>query len=170
MSAAIEAAKRAGLLVPAAPVVRWAGAARVFLMCRALYEAIESGRLSNEERVRRRWAQLEADIGHFVEGGFVTEGLLKQLKPEKFEHWELVSRRPKPSLRVFGRFAAPDVFVGTHVVQRRLLGGMWSPEFEHEKLVCEELWQELGLPDPFHASRYEDYITENATRQLEVPE
>ncbi len=52
----------------------------------------------------------------------MTENLIKQLKPEKFEHWELISRRPKPSLRVFGRFAKPNVFVGTYVRERRGLG------------------------------------------------
>jgi hypothetical protein len=165
---AIEAAKASGALVPARPVAPWVGEPRAFLMCRPLREAIEAARQSGDEKVIRRWAQLEADIGHFVGGGYVTDDLLKQLEPEKYEHWELISRRPKPSLRVFGRFAEPDVFVGTHVVPRGGLGGMWSPQFEHEKLVCEDHWRDAGLPEPFRGTRYEDYITDNASRRVRV--
>jgi hypothetical protein len=146
-------------------------------MCKPLYEAIDEGKLDADEGARDRWAQLEADIGSFIEGGLMTDKLIKQLKDEKYEHWELISRRPKPSLRVFGRFAKPDVFVGTHVVMRKLMGGMWSPQYEHEKLVSEDHWKAAGLPiEPFPGAftdapffRYERYITENARRKLEVP-
>jgi hypothetical protein len=165
----IDAAKAAGTLIPLRPVAPWTGKPRTFLACRPLRESLEHARHSSDERTIRRWAQLEADIGYFVGGGYVTEKLLKQLKPEKYEHWELVSRRPRPSLRVFGRFAKPNVFVGTHVVGRARLGGMWSPQFEHEKLVCEDHWRDVGLPDPFHGTRYEDYVTENASRRLRLP-
>ncbi len=146
-------------------------------MCKPLYEAIEQGRTNPEAATRRRWAQLEADIGTFVEGGFITDKLVKQLKDPKYEHWELISRRPAPSLRVFARFAKPDVLVGTHACQRQQLGGMWSAAFEHEKLVCEDHWKAAGLPTTpppgaFTAApdfAYERYITENARRKLEVP-
>ncbi len=139
-------------------------------MCSALYRTIEIGKASLDERVRQRWATLEADMSHFVEGGLITEDFLKQLKPPRYEHWELRSRKPKPSLRVFGRFAKPNVFIGTHVDRRDRLGGMESPEFEHEKLVCEDHWNGAGLPAPFtHPNfEYEAYITENAIRKLRV--
>ena len=167
---AIEAAKAAGKLFPVRPTVPWAGEPRAFLMCSALYKTIAIGKTSRDERARRRWATLEADMSYFIEGGLITEDLLKQLKPFPYEHWELRSRKPKPSLRVFGRFAKPNVFVGTHVDRRDRLGGMWSPEFEHEKLVCEDHWNDAGLPKPFTHPRfeYEAYITENAIRKLKV--
>jgi hypothetical protein len=120
----IERAKALGKLIPARPTASWAGEKRAFLMCAALYEAIERGRQAEDVRTIKRWAQLVADIGHFVEGGRVTEKLVKQLDPPKYEHWELISRKPKPGLRVFGRFAKPDVFIGTHVLERAGLGGM----------------------------------------------
>jgi len=69
---------------------------------------------------------------------------------------------------VLGRFAKPNVFVGTHVIPRARLKGKWSPEWEHEKLVCEDHWRGAGLAEPFRATRYEDYITENAGRKLRV--
>lgn len=168
---AIKAAKIAGKLIPAKPVISWAGEPRAFLMCKPLYDAIDAGRQATDAVERRRWAQLEADISRFIEGGLMTEALIKQLKPPKFEHWELRSRRPRPSLRIFGRFAKPDVFVGTHVDRRDRLGGMWSPEFEHEKLICEDHWNQAGMLAPFSDPpefRYESYITENAVRKLRV--
>jgi hypothetical protein len=167
---AIEAAKAAGKLFPARPVAAWAGEPRAFLMCEPLFRSVQNGRAAGSEKKRQRWATLEAAMAHFVEGGFITDDLLKQLKPEKYEHWELRSRKPRPSLRVFGRFAKPDVFIGTHVDRRNRLGGMWSPEFEHEKLVCEDHWKAAGLPTPFSHPRfdYQAYITENATRKLRI--
>jgi hypothetical protein len=166
----IEAAKAAGKLIAVRPVAVWVGEPRAFLMCEPLYRALNCGKVSPDESVRNRWATLEAAMSHFVEGGLVTEDLMKQLKPEKYEHWELRSRKPRPSLRVFGRFAKPDVFVGTHVDRRDRLGGMWSPEFEHEKLVCEDHWKTAGLLPPFshHEFLYEAYITENARRKLRM--
>lgn len=168
----IKDAIKDGRLFAAKPVVPWAPEARGFLMCPPLHQSIEVGKASDDENERKRWATLEAAISHFVEGGYVTEDLIKQLLDPKYEHWELRSRRPKPSLRVFGRFIQPDIFVGTHLQRRDGLGGMWSPEFEHEKLVCEDHWKAAGLPDPFTAPPdypYEMYITENATRQMKVP-
>jgi hypothetical protein len=122
----IEAAKRAGLLFPVRPTDRWTGKPRAFLMCEPLRMALEQGKADHDKKVRQRWAELEAAMIHFVENGRMTEKLLKQLRPPKFEHWELVSRRPSPSLRVFGRFALPDVFIGSHAKERQLLGGVVS--------------------------------------------
>ena len=109
-------------------------------------------------------------MSFFIEGGYITDDLIKQLSPAKFEHWELRSRRPRPSMRVFGRFAARDVFVATHVKLRTELGGMWSPEFEMEKLVCEEHWSKAELPAPFSAPpdfRFERYMS-NASQKVRI--
>lgn len=140
-------------------------------MCKPLYESVQRGRNSPDENERRSWAALEAAMRHFIEGGYITDSLIKQLHPPKFEHWEMLSRRPKPSMRVFGRFAHPDVFIGTHVRRRQELGAMWSAEFEHEKLVCEDHWKDAGMPDPFTDKpyyRYEHYITSNAHKKIRV--
>lgn len=170
---ALEAAKAAGKLHPARPIESWAPQPRAFLMCNPLRDAIAAGKADSSDKVRARWASLEGAIGTFIVGGMMNENLLKQLLDYKREHWELRNRRPKPSLRVFGRFALPNVFVGTHVKPRNVLGGMWSPQFEHEKLVCEQLWVEAGLPpDNFFTDapsfRYEAYITENASREVKI--
>lgn len=168
---AIRNAKLAGKLSPAARLVPWAGEPRVFLMCEPLRAAIDEGRSSADEKERKPWAALEAAMWHFVTGGLVTDDLMKQLLPLKYEHWELKSRRPRPSLRVFGRFAKPDVFIGTHVRRRDGLGGMWSTQFENEKLVCEDHWNAAGLLAPFTDPpnfHYESYMTSNAYKKIRV--
>jgi hypothetical protein len=113
-----------------------------------------------------RWDRLRADLSHFVENGLMTWATMKWLDPQKYEHWEFKSRRPRPSLRMFGRFAQPNVFAGTHIVERAPLGAKWSLNWELEKLICEDEWKRaLGDDAPFfHGGAYETYITENAYR------
>lgn len=164
----IASAIAVGKLIPARPITPWVGEPRAFIMCKPLYDAINEGKTSKENTVRARWAQLEADISYFIEGGYITRNRLKQLEPYKYEHWELISLRPRPSLRVFGRFAKPDVFVGTHVIERRVLKGKWDIKWEIEKLNCEEHWNGAGLTQPFSASSYEEYITDNASLNLRL--
>lgn len=171
IDAALEDAKRRGLPVPVKPLVRWNAAKRAFLMCRDLVDAIERNKTDQDGSVRRRWAELDAAMIYFVEGGLITQKRLKALDPHKFEHWELRATRPKPSLRVFGRFAKPDVFVGTHVEVRKFLGGKNTLEWELAKLKCEDIWNAAGLPDPFTDApefRYSEYITENASEKVNV--
>lgn len=173
---ALEEAIGNGKLVSVAPGTPWAPAPRAFLMCTSLRDDLETGKNAADAKVRQRWARLEAAMQFFVEGGFVTEDFIKQLRDYKHEHWELRSRSPRPSLRVFGRFARPDVFVGTHVVPRNGLGGMGSMEFEFEKLKCEEHWAAAGLPTTpppgaftdYPDFDYQRYITENAVRRARV--
>jgi hypothetical protein len=166
--APIKAAIASGKLVPAKPIASWVAEPRVVLLCAPIRDAIAKGKVDLDQKERRRWATVEAAFSHFIEGEFIDEDLVKQLQPHKFEHWEFRCRRPRPSIRVFGRFAMPDVIVATHPMPRTLLGGMWSPEFEHEKLVCEDHWRDAGLSAPFTDEpgfRYESYITSNASRK-----
>lgn len=168
---AVKKAKAAGKLIPAKPVTDWEGEPRAILLCRPIQEALEAGRRDPDEKERQKWAKVEAAFSHFIEGGWVDENLVKQLRPYKFEHWEFRCRRPRPSIRVFGRFAMPDVFIATHPMPRTLLGGMNSPQFEHEKLVCEDHWSAAGLGPPFTdvpLFRYEEYVTINAARKARI--
>jgi hypothetical protein len=138
------------------------------LLCLPMQEELDAGLASTDRKIIDRWESLKADMAHFVEEGLVTWKFMKWLDPKKYEIWELVSKRPRPSLRVFGRFALPDVFVATHVAQRNLLGGKWSLEFELEKLKTEEIWNGLTAEPPFVAEEYEKYITVNARRNPKV--
>lgn len=171
MQDAIVSAKTKGFLSPALPIVPWSGTVRALLMCNAVKDAITEGKGSTDAKIRQRWAALEAAFSHFIEGGRIDRKFLKPLDPFKFEHWTLRNRSPRPSLRVFGRFALPDVFVATHVVPRNSLGAKWSKEYEHEKLVCEDHWKAAGLPDPFtdaHEFRYTAYVTTNASAHIKI--
>jgi hypothetical protein len=166
---AVKEAVDAGKLAPYRPVLAWAENPRVFLMTPMLDGQIRSGLASGDQSVVYRWDKLRADISHFVEGGLINWNLMRWLVPKKFEHWELRSVRPRPSLRVFGRFACPNVFVGTHVVARSLLKGKWAVEWELEKLRCEDHWKAaLGEFQPFSADLYEGYITENASLSVRI--
>lgn len=171
VKAMVNAAVANGALVPAKPIAKWAAEPRVVLLCEPIRAALAEGRSAQDESERQCWAKVEAAFSHFIEGGLVTESLVKQLKEYKFEHWEFRCRKPRPSIRVFGRFVLPDVFVATHPMPRNVLGGMHSPQFEHEKLVCEQHWKAAGLDSAFSdppAFRYDRYITENASRKLGI--
>jgi hypothetical protein len=158
-----------GVLIPFKPPLAFSPEPRAFLMTPFLRGQIDTALGSADAKMVSRWERLVADISHFVEGGFINWGLMKWLEPKKFEHWELRSVRPRPSLRVFGRFACADVFVGTHVVERQSLKGKWAIEWELEKLSCEDHWQRaLGNLPPLRAENYEGYITDNATRHVRI--
>jgi len=167
---AIQGAKTSGALIPFQPPVRWAASPRAFLMTQRLAQQIADALSSPDQHRVERWERLRADIAHFVENGMITWSFMRWLDPKKYEHWELRSVRPRPSLRVFGRFAEPNVFVGTHAVERTSLGAKWSLQWEMEKLECEEAWKlALGDCEPFRSCKYEDYITENSSIVPRVP-
>ena len=167
---ALEGAKASGALIPFVPPLLWVPKPRAFLMTKRLNAEIAEGRSSADPKRQERWERLRADISHFIENGYVTWALMKWLDPKKYEHWELKSVRPRPSLRVFGRFAEPDVFVGTHVVERAPLGAKWTMKWEMEKLICEAEWKNaLGDCSPYRSDVYENYITENSSRYPKVP-
>lgn len=151
------------------PLLAWVSDPRAFLMTSTLKTQIEDALASDDPSTVKWWEKLVADISFFVEGGLINWGLMKWLDPKKYEHWELKSTRPRPSFRVFGRFAFPDVFVGTHVVKRTELKGKWTIEWELEKLNCEDHWKAaLGNFAAFSAPSYEGYITENARKEVRI--
>jgi hypothetical protein len=146
----------------------WEAAPRAFLQVSELASEIAANRQNTDEKLRARWAKLEADMAHFVEGGYVNWGLMRWLDPQSQEVWELRSVRPKPSIRVFGRFAEPDVFIGTNLAFRASLKGKWSQEFWNEIGECEKIWRALTPNEAFAGKEYADYITENAEKYAGV--
>lgn len=166
----IGEALNAHRLIRFKPRLLWVQTPRVFLMTPTFAAQLFEGLSSTGLRSIERWERLEADISFFVEGGLVNRSLLKQLDPKKFEHWNLRSVRPRPSMRVFGRFGISDLFIATHVVERPTLGEKWSLNWEMQKLVCEDHWRDaLGKFPPFRGATYQDYITENAIEDVRIP-
>jgi hypothetical protein len=165
----VEAALRASRLTAYRQPLPWTDRRRVFLMCAPFTAQMAEARASDEEPIRARWQRLEADISHYVAGGYVNWAFMKWLDPHKYEHWELRSVRPKPSLRVFGRFACPDVFIATHCHERKGLRQKWSINWEIEKLTCEDHWRvAVGDLVPFSAAEYESYLTDNAEKNVRI--
>src|SRR4051794_34054666 len=103
-------------LVALYPRAKWAPVRRMLYVNECLRELLTREWPTAEET--ERWAQLEAFLSHFVEGGIVDSRYMKPLtRPARYV-WEIRSRRPRPSLRVLGRFADVDVFVATNVAVR----------------------------------------------------
>jgi hypothetical protein len=163
----IKVHRLSGRLIPVKPRTAWSGEPRCFLLEKDLHATIVANRSLPEKF--DRWAKLEADMSHFVEGGYINWGLMKWLDPQKQEVWELKSVRPKPSIRVFGRFAEPNVFVGTNLQFRTDLKEKWSKEFWEEIFKCGEIWKSLFDDEgPFKGKLYTDYITVNAGKRVGV--
>ncbi len=165
----ISAAMAGARLIRVVPLLPGLGSPRVLLLTRTLDQLMSQNMAAADPAISSRWWKLRADMDHFVTGGYVNDKFLKPLTPARHGVWTLKSVRPKPGLRVFGRFAAPDVFVATHVCERRQLKGKLSLEFELAKLDCEREWDLVfGKRKPFFSTRYEDYITQNAARDVEI--
>lgn len=167
----IEVAKATGLLRPLRFPQDWRGQPRAMLLSAPLDQALMEGQKAADPQELKRWVSLHALMVSFVQGDFFTERQLKQLAEPKHEVWELKFRE-KPGIRVFGRFALPDVFIATHLIERKPLGAKGSVEFEIEKLNCEQIYRASGLTSVFTDSphfRYEKYITSNAAKTLRVP-
>jgi hypothetical protein len=120
-----------------------------------------------------RWKVLRADLEAFVEGKRITlpadrnlapkrPSHMAQLKPANDEVWEFRLRRPRPSIRVFGRFAKKDFFVALTWAYRADLRALGSDEWRNERLGCRAEWERLfhGLHKPVTAGSYpNDYIS-----------
>ena len=108
-----------------------------------------------------RWARLKADLDHFVEGGLINQGYMKPLRKRSDEIWEIRSREPAPSIRVFGRFADIDVFVATTWAERSFLE--LFDQWRRHKRRCNAQWQQLFLAYPPRTGvTIHDYISHNA--------
>lgn len=116
-----------------------------------------------------RMGKLRADLDHFTEGGLIIVGQrttryahMKRLDPGEKEAWEIRSRDPLPELRLFGRFALPDVFVGTRLCDRDYLGIENSREWRDEINRCGADWRNLfPAHDPVCNGALNDYISTN---------
>ena len=116
-----------------------------------------------------RMGFLEADLARFISGDRITVArgeeatcTLKLLSPETREVWEHRSRDPKPAVRVFGRFAAQDVFVATNMEYRSLLGRVRSRAWAVEIGNCISTWKRLFPYLPPHTGAHlSDYISAN---------
>jgi hypothetical protein len=112
---------------------------------------------------------LRADLDRFLENGRIIVGhrrsrhaYMKRLDPGRDEVWEIRSRDPEPELRVFGRFAETDVFIGTACLSRDYLGKDGSRQWRDEIVRCIADWRNLfpSLP-PLSKRPLNEYISTN---------
>ncbi len=128
--------------------------------------------------IERRCGKLRADLEYFVKGEPIAMSLtpyehktafMGRLDKPQDEVWDIRSRDPDPGLRVFGRYAALDVFVAMICaprsveqawLQRRALKEGTSLEWHFAILECQEIWKSL-FPnhEPIHGDAPSDYAT-----------
>lgn len=124
-----------------------------------------------------RMGQLRRDFDRFILGDLIIVGRghdedchIKHLDPPENQVWEIRSRSPKPSLRVFGRFIATDVFIATNYQRRDALRHRRSREFAIEIARCVATWTRL-FPD--HSAHRGDginaYISDNVRELTQLP-
>ena len=142
---------------------------RAIQMLNVLYDEITAAASATSGSVAFRIGQLQRDFDRFSANGLITVGygkdkscFMKLLDPKEDEVWEIRSRDPKPSLRVFGRFVAKDVFLATHKAWREDLGAYGSEEWAREIWRCKAVWRQLFPTYPPHSGvNIYDYISRN---------
>jgi hypothetical protein len=99
-----------------------------------------------------RCGRLRADLDVFITGRLLTvaerryqarTAYMAQLDQPRDEVWEIRSRDPEPSLRVFGRFADTNWFVALTWWKRAELGGPKSREWRDAIVGCKTEWRNL---------------------------
>lgn len=101
--------------------------------------------------------------------GRVPGALLARLEPPPEDIWEFRVTDPRPQLRVFVMFAAPDVLVVLLARNRDTLGsagnahGKKSKAWLEAMYGCQTEWRRIfGGASPFRGGKLADYITGNA--------
>lgn len=128
----------------------------------------------------RRLPRLRADLESFVAGEVISACLVPykaknaymgRLDKPRDEVWDVRSRDPSPGLRILGRFAEQDVFVGLSCWPRSivlqylsrppLLDGA-SKEWSDGIKECKAEWRRLFDPYPAHTgTEVHDYLSAN---------
>ena len=122
--------------------------------------------------VDRRNGLLREQLDRFTLGYRISVGMdpfdkrktayMARLHPVRDGFWCIRSIDPRPSLRVFGGFAATDVFVALSVSERKELGGpksrAWRDEIVRSKVAWRNLFAAYG---PLKGNSVHDYLTDN---------
>lgn len=170
----IDRLKREGSLHVVEPLLPGSPMPRVILATTCVHDAINVE--LNDDAHEKRMAKLRADLERFVKGQNIIVGarlhggcFLKRLEPAEAAVWEIISRNPKPSYRVFGRFARKDVFVATMVIERTLLGEFMSRLWRREIRRCKADWSRLFPANvPLLGDDINDYISPPFTDERDI--
>lgn len=121
---------------------------------------------------RERVAELWADLDYFLSGDRIDLRPLDSLdneyahmallEPPSYEVWEYRSVAPSPAFRIFGSFAAKDVFVALTWARRKDLGPKYSKEWRAAIQEFKEEWQLYFGNTPAFTGSYPDAYFANA--------
>jgi hypothetical protein len=116
-----------------------------------------------------RCNRLRMDFDVFIRGDVITvaeqcykaqTAYMARLFPGHDEVWEIRSRDPKPSLRIFGRFTEEDVFVALTWSDRKSLGPKGSPEWAKAIRACKAEWRKcFPAYEPMSGKMLDEYAT-----------
>jgi hypothetical protein len=137
------------------------------LLARQVQERLDGPWNSPEDELQ--WFEVRANLDNFVQGGLIgiardtfraKSALLGQLDPPKDEVWEVRCRDPKPGIRIFGRFAAQDLFVALRWEYRVNMKGRHANEWHWMIEGCQEDWRGLfSWHLPLSGNFPDDYIS-----------
>lgn len=115
---------------------------RKLYLTRELYDTVYEDKESLIEQ--EIFSNLIADLEVFVTSSTIDPYYLWCLEPRKEGIWEIRSTRPKYQIRIFGAFAAKDIFIATHYKPRDDLGskhsGQWKPEIKRTQRTWNDLF------------------------------
>jgi hypothetical protein len=154
----IEELKRTGRLFPVVSYAPGATTRRALLVGEELWRRLSGPWDTVEDETR--FMTLRAYLDVYTEGRPITPGFLFQLSHRGEEIWEIKAPRPRPGLRVFGRFADIDIFVALHYASRDALGGWQSRVWRDAKEICKSEWRRLFLTwEPFSGNSIHEYVS-----------
>lgn len=158
------------------------GEERLFLLSPAISRVVRPMFVSQEirELVLGPWSDsdwaircglLRADFDRFITGATISvaahpyqarSAYIAQLDPPRDEAWEIRSRDPEPSIRVFGRFALSNWFIALTWSKRADLEGPEARQWRDAIETCKTEWRKLfPTYDPHTGDNVHDYISAN---------
>lgn len=160
----------AGVLRLLPPLVPGAQRKRTLLVTQEVWDWL-SGPWQGAPGEERRF-QLRAFLDRFTEGALINVGDNGYMKPARKRHeevWWIRSRRPRPSIRVLGRFALVDTYILTTWGFVSDLGGPKSREWRDTIVRCKTEWRKLfPAHDPISSEDIHDYISENVIDERDL--
>ena len=149
-----------------------------FPIVRPIYASVEIDCLLHLEKQDQDWknrmAALAVDLDRVLDGTLIhaalsdpdrpyankNKALLRQLSPGTNEVWEIRSRTMKPTIRIFGRFAAKDSFIALTWATRPELKGPESVHWQSAIADCASKWDELfHAHQPLTGGNLNDYVS-----------
>ncbi len=115
-----------------------------------------------------RWGYVRADLEALIQGPLITvatdprrarDAQMSQLLPPSDEVWDVRCRDPRPGIRILGRFALKDVFIGLTWEPRLFLKDFDSPEWTNAIAKCQQEWNRRFWNQPLMGNYPDDYLS-----------